>query len=119
MGKTTATPASLSASPPPSQILRSFGRPVSLAATCRYSPATLRARAVVRAELQEITAPIVAGRVLPLVNRMYPGCKGECTVCHSLVRRYLGDERRMHGLHFDIQVRVLDLGLNLTEFSLL
>ena len=59
---------------------------------------------MVRAELQGITAPIVANRVLPLVNRLYPECKGDCTVCHSLVRRYLRDERRQHGLHFDIQV---------------
>uniref|UniRef100_A0A7S1B1W6 Fe2OG dioxygenase domain-containing protein n=1 Tax=Noctiluca scintillans TaxID=2966 RepID=A0A7S1B1W6_NOCSC len=76
-------------------------------------------RAGPRERLVEITAPIVE-RLTPFINEQYPGCKGRCHVCHSLVRRYLDGERRGHLMHFDIQALVtVVMGLNdhATDFT--
>ncbi|KAJ1452135.1 hypothetical protein M885DRAFT_445509 [Pelagophyceae sp. CCMP2097] len=46
--------------------------------------------------------PIVAARVTPFVNARYAAaCRGACTPCYSLVRRYLPGERRSHEPHHD------------------
>ena len=74
--------------------------------------ATFRRRQPLRAALAAITAPIVAERVLPLVNARYArecavdGVEGRCRVCHSLARRFHDGERAAHPTHFDVQALV-------------
>mmetsp|Transcript_29430 Transcript_29430/g.54474 ORF Transcript_29430/g.54474 Transcript_29430/m.54474 type:complete len:574 (-) Transcript_29430:316-2037(-) len=63
-----------------------------------------------REQLSAIMDPIVRDRILPFVNKEYNrACSqsnSECTVCHSLVRRYSEDERLEHPAHFDLQALV-------------
>ena len=74
--------------------------------------AVFERRLPARRSLAELTAPIVDGRILPLVNARLAGAcaaggvPGRCRVCHSLVRRYTQGERTEHPTHFDIQALV-------------
>ena len=75
------------------------------------SPEVAAKRRALRRQVGAITQRIVRERVAPLVRARYPRLCGRsvaraCTLCHSLVRRYLPDERRSHGLHFDLQSAV-------------
>ena len=77
-------------------------------------PAVFERRLPARRSLAELTAPIVAQRILPLVNggRLARACTaaggvpGSCRVCHSLVRRYTEGQRMDHPTHFDLQALV-------------
>lgn len=54
--------------------------------------------------LTALLRPIIDERITPIVNQRYQRqCRGGCTPCTSLVRRYRPDERRSHGEHFDLQ----------------
>jgi len=75
------------------------------------SPEVAAKRKALRKRVGAITQRIVRERVAPLVRARYPRLCGRsaaraCTLCHSLIRRYLPDERRSHGLHFDLQSAV-------------
>eukprot|EP01062_Namystynia_karyoxenos_P066186 TRINITY_DN60185_c0_g1_i1.p1 TRINITY_DN60185_c0_g1~~TRINITY_DN60185_c0_g1_i1.p1 ORF type:complete len:553 (+),score=155.51 TRINITY_DN60185_c0_g1_i1:92-1750(+) len=60
-----------------------------------------------RDALERLLRPIIEQRIEPLVNERYPAsCRGRCTCCFSLVRRYQADERTTHRMHFDIQALV-------------
>jgi len=56
-------------------------------------------RKQLRQKLLDITLPIIQSRIEPFVRKRYPEAR---TVCHSMVRRYLHNERRTHGTHWDI-----------------
>ena len=69
-------------------------------------------RAALRLRLRALMGPIEA-RITHIVRQRYPDQCGEgrpagrrCTPCFSLVRRYLPDERRGHGMHRDGQALV-------------
>ena len=75
------------------------------------SPEVAAKRKLLRKRVGAITQKIVRERVAPLVRARYPRLCGRsaaraCTLCQSLIRRYLPDERRSHGLHFDLQSAV-------------
>ena len=54
-------------------------------------------------QLSRVLQPIVDARLTPLVNVRYrEQCRGRCTPCTSLVRRYRPHERRSHSEHFDL-----------------
>jgi hypothetical protein len=58
------------------------------------NPAVFAARASARKALARIAGPIASERLLPLINaRYYDACRGQCVVCHSLVRQYVDGER--------------------------
>ena len=59
-----------------------------------------------RQKLLRITTHLTQRSLLPYVNARFDACGGACVVCHSLIRRYLRDERRSHDMHFDIQALV-------------
>ena len=63
-------------------------------------------RSLARTALAAITSPIISERVLPFVNSRYASACGAsgCSVCQSLVRRYIHGQRSGHGTHFDVQV---------------
>lgn len=76
-------------------------------------PSVLESRRDVRDKLSKITSPIINERIMPFVNKRFPQCGSGCTVCHSMVRRYLDGERRTHKTHFDLQALVtVVVGLN-------
>ena len=86
------------------------------------SPEVAAKRRALRRQVGAITQRIVRERVAPLVRVRYPRLCGRsvaraCTLCHSLVRRYLPDERRSHGLHFDLQSAVTVV-VSLSEYRL-
>ena len=75
------------------------------------SPEVAAKRKLLRKRVGAITQRIVRERVAPLVRARYPQLCGRsaaraCTLCQSLIRRYLPDGRRSHGLHFDLQSAV-------------
>ena len=75
------------------------------------SPEVAVKRKALRKRVGAITQRIVHERVAPMVRARYPRLCGRsaartCTLCHSLIRRYLPDERRSHKLHFDLQSAV-------------
>ena len=78
------------------------------------SPEVAAKRKLLR-KVGAITQRIVRERVAPLVRARYPQLCGRsaaraCTLCQSLIRRYLPDGRRSHGLHFDLQSAVTVVG---------
>ena len=86
------------------------------------SPEVAAKRKALRKRVGAITQKIVRERVAPLVRARYPRLCGRsaaraCTLCHSLTRRYLPDERRSHGLHFDLQSAVTVV-VSLSEHTL-
>ena len=70
--------------------------------------ATMQARHQPREALAAVARPILADRIVPLVNRQYrKQCRGRCVACQSLMRRYgRKGERNGHGVHFDIKALV-------------
>lgn len=52
-----------------------------------------------RRRLADITMPILHSRIAPYVRKRYPKAGA---VCHSMIRRYLPNERRTHDTHWDI-----------------
>lgn len=52
-----------------------------------------------RRKLLDITLPIIRSRIQPFVQMRYPKAR---SVCHSMIRRYLHNERRTHNTHWDI-----------------
>ena len=66
-----------------------------------------------REKLLALTESIIRDRITPAVNEHVKSCSSRCVACHSLVRRYLQNERRSHGTHFDIQaLATVVIGLN-------
>ena len=56
-------------------------------------------RESLRRRLRDITEPILRDRIQPFVWARYPKAGA---VCHSMIRRYLENERRSHDTHWDI-----------------
>lgn len=56
-------------------------------------------RESLRQKLRDITEPILRDRIQPFVWARYPKAGA---VCHSMIRRYLENERRSHDTHWDI-----------------
>ncbi|CAJ1390655.1 unnamed protein product [Effrenium voratum] len=56
-------------------------------------------REPLRQKLRDITEPIIRDRIAPFVRARYPKAGA---VCHSMIRRYLENERRSHDTHWDI-----------------
>mmetsp|Transcript_89976 Transcript_89976/g.160153 ORF Transcript_89976/g.160153 Transcript_89976/m.160153 type:complete len:548 (+) Transcript_89976:45-1688(+) len=56
-------------------------------------------REKLRQRLLDITVPIIRSRIEPFVKQRYPKAGA---VCHSMIRRYLLNERRTHNTHWDI-----------------
>ena len=76
-------------------------------ATIPGKPAHAAKRQTVREAAVELTTPILEGRIVPLVNELYPNdCHGQCRPCFSFVRRYDQQHRTTHQAHLDVQALV-------------